>query len=220
MRQILIALQFLVWQSVVGQVVLSPVVNNNVSVPVLTQQEIDKMTQPGEGYVLLNKTTGCINYFINNTWFQQCGNCLPETKNYTIDSVLQKGASLEVYFTKAAEDTLLLKVDQTELTIFSERGPAVFRLLTTADSLMLRSSVSNKCYARQREKVVSVPVRKVQVSAPRQQSIEGKTVTVRAINGTVWMCSDWLPSPTGKPFKSAIVNLQRCYLSCGLESSC
>jgi uncharacterized protein (TIGR02145 family) len=41
--------------------------------PRLTTSERDAMVNPANGLQIFNITTGCLNYFIDNTWFEKCG---------------------------------------------------------------------------------------------------------------------------------------------------
>ncbi len=52
---------------------------------------------------------------------------------------------------------------------------------------------------------MTVRLRKVQVSAPEVAMVEGKRITVRNMNGTIWMCSDWLRVPAGKPVNQRLL---------------
>ncbi len=47
--------------------------NKGFLAPRLTTSERDAMVNPANGLQIFNITTGCLNYFIDNTWFEKCG---------------------------------------------------------------------------------------------------------------------------------------------------
>lgn len=176
----------------------SPVIqidNRSMSFPILSQQEIDRLQPPAEGFVVMNKTSGCLNYYLNNSWFQLCGNCLPETSPYYIDSIVQKNAMVEIYFRKSDADTLHIVSDKQKITVSNEESPALLRLPLNVDSLFFNASVSNKCYSNERLRSYSIAIRRISFSVPKTVSIENKNTIIRNISETWWMCEDWLKAP-------------------------
>lgn len=189
-----------------SQFIVPPVVSSsNVNVPVLTQSEIDYIQSPAEGYVVINKTTNCINYYINQTWFQQCGSCLPETAPYTIDSFVQKGTNGLLYFSKSSNDTLHLRFGEAVVSIFEQTSPAAIKLPIDEDTLKLRTYVSNRCYTEQRTNQYFFRLRKNNNSAPYKLTVSNKEIIVRKIGNTIWMCDDWLQSNKSSNLSTILV---------------
>ena len=68
------------------------------AIPSLLQELIDSLTGIASGYTVFNLTTGCLNYFFDNKWFEVCGNCIPQPKIPIIDSIVQQNNLLRIYF--------------------------------------------------------------------------------------------------------------------------
>lgn len=173
-----------------GQINIQLPANN--ALPVLSQEEIDRIAIPAEGYAALNKTTNCINYYLNGIWFEQCGNCLPHTAPYFIDSIIQTSSFAAIYFRKSEKDTLHLQVGKDTYNLFAAKSPHKVRVSPNADSMKVVSTVSNKCYTHQQQQVHTIPLKKMATAAPYNLQIEGKKIEVRGVNNNIWFCSDWI----------------------------
>ncbi len=75
----------------------------NQELPSLSTQEIKKLVLVNNGYVVLNSTTGCINYFSNNYWYELCGDCIPAFDKPAISSVQQFFSGNEVLLKDTAK---------------------------------------------------------------------------------------------------------------------
>lgn len=200
---IAVVLQLLLYTYSSAQLNIQLPANN--SLPILSQEQIDQFAIPAEGYVVLNRTTNCINYYLNNTWFEQCGNCLPHTAPYFIDSIVQRNSFIEIYFRKNENDTLHLQIGNDTYNVFASKSPQKVRIASNTDSIKVVLSVSNKCYRNQQQKVYAIALKKIATAAPYNLPIEGNTIEVRGVNNSIWFCSDWTASnlPLAKlPFVS------------------
>lgn len=180
--------------------------NRSMSFPILSSEEIDRMQSPAEGFVVMNKTTNCINYYLNNSWYQLCGSCLPETSPFFIDSVVQKNSIAEVYFRKHKTDILHIICGNQTLSISNESSPIKLKVPFNNDTLAFIAYVSNKCYTLQKSQSFKFPIRRVSSSAPKTINIDDRSITVRNISGTWWMCDDWLKVPANLPPSQRLVS--------------
>jgi uncharacterized protein (TIGR02145 family) len=176
----------------------------NASLPILTQKQFDEMAVPAEGYQAFNSTTGCIQYYLNQTWYRLCGDCLPETGPYTIDLTVQKGRTLFVHFTKSAGDTLIVHIKGQEEKVVGIVSPVAVRLPSTGDTATLVTGLSNKCYKEQRVAERKVPLKQAGIGPLRQEDIEGKPVNVRPCAGLIWMCDDRI-AKDNRPAKDRLI---------------
>jgi|GEM_PF-2861807 len=51
---------------------------NSAGVPRLTDAQRDGLVNPTEGMIVYNLTTQCLNYRRSNSWYQVCGDCVPQ----------------------------------------------------------------------------------------------------------------------------------------------
>lgn len=195
-------------QAVFAQQPIIAIENKNTTIPLLSQEEISRMEFPAEGLMVLNKSTNCINYYLNNTWFQQCGSCLPETFPYSIDSITQKSNTLLIYFQKSQTDTLWFELPNSNLRIEAIQNPQTIRIPLNADSISITTYVSNKCYSKQREAKTSIRINRIVNTPPQKLKLEGKEIQVRNLGGLTWMCEDWTTNPNAKTASDRLVMLQ------------
>lgn len=167
---------------------------SNNALPLLSQEEINQIAIPAEGFVVLNKSTNCINYYLNGTWFEQCGNCLPHTAPYFIDSIVQKNSFIEIHFRKSENDTLHLQVANERYSLFATKSPQRVRITSGTDTIKVVSTVSNKCYRNTQQKNYAIAVKKIATAAPYNLQIADKTIEVRRLNNNTWLCADWTES--------------------------
>lgn len=178
--------------------------SGNSALPILTQKQFDEMPVPAEGFQAFNSTTGCIQYFLNATWFKLCGACLPETSPYTIDSTVQKGRTLFIHFTKNASDTLHVRLRGTDEDLVALNSPISIRLGAIGDTAVFTTSVSNKCYRNQRMVEHRIDLIKSGIGPVVIMDIEGKPSKVRSSGGLLWMCDDRIAQNT-KPAKERLI---------------
>ena len=91
--------------------------------PNLTSAEIKKLFLVNNGYVVLNSTTGCINYFFNSYWYELCGNCIPAFDKPSIVSVQQFSSGNEILLKDTAKYLAVLFPDSISI---STEGKKVF----------------------------------------------------------------------------------------------
>lgn len=68
--------------------------------PRMTTAQRNAIVNPADGLLLFNLTTGCFNYFHNNSWFEWCGNCIPPNPPSASDNgPVCTGDTLKLYAT-------------------------------------------------------------------------------------------------------------------------
>lgn len=192
--------------SITGQVTVVQKKEHNNSLTVLSQKQVNEITQPTEGLTVLNSTTGCLNYFLNNRWYQLCGACLPETSPYRIDSMVQNNGIVEIYFKKGVSDTLHITSGTQHIRLTSEASPCNIKVPLNADSMIIQTYASNECYSKQQEASIVLRLKKVSVSKQEKVNIEGKKIGVKILNGITWMCEDWNSSNSRSPVSEQLMN--------------
>ncbi|MEI6765361.1 MAG: hypothetical protein WCM76_06940 [Bacteroidota bacterium] len=45
--------------------------------PRMSEAQRNAINSPADGLIIFNTTTGCMNYYHNNIWYQWCGTCIP-----------------------------------------------------------------------------------------------------------------------------------------------
>ena len=51
--------------------------NGGLVLPTITGVERNAIEQPENGLILMNISTGCLNYYVNANWFELCGLMIP-----------------------------------------------------------------------------------------------------------------------------------------------
>ena len=68
--------------------------------PRMTEAQRNAISDPANGLIIFNMTTGCFNYYFNNQWFEWCGNCLsPPSPVVGSNSPVCSGDSIFLYAT-------------------------------------------------------------------------------------------------------------------------
>lgn len=126
--------------------------------PRLTVEERDKIKNPSPGLVIFNKTSGCLNYHNAGSWFELCGQCVPQP------SAAVAGADmLEVVGTTVTLSAIAPAVGKGKWSIVTGAG-GTFQNDTVPTTLFngikgntynLRWTVANSCRANQDEVVIN-----------------------------------------------------------------
>ncbi|HUM52682.1 MAG TPA: hypothetical protein PK431_12745 [Chitinophagales bacterium] len=75
--------------------------SNTTTFQQLTQKEIENILSPSEGFIAFNKTTNCVNYYLNNQWNELCGSCIPKPPVAPdIESIVVDDLDIIIYFKK------------------------------------------------------------------------------------------------------------------------
>jgi uncharacterized protein (TIGR02145 family) len=156
--------------------------------PLKTQAEIEALTSPAEGTQLLNSTNGCIQYYHNNHWYQLCGQCLPLTKPYTIDSVIQKINGLYLYFHLGSGDTLAVGIGKNQDVKIFNSSPAFLNIPTGLDTIEIRTWVQNSCYRFQKLQIIKIKIINTGLSEIKAIKTESGVLYARKLGNTLWLC--------------------------------
>ena len=75
----------------------------HTALPAYSQLEIDSLVIHEDGYVILNTTSGCLNYRYNDVWLELCGGCLPLPQTPVLDTLIADYDNLTLVFEKTAQ---------------------------------------------------------------------------------------------------------------------
>lgn len=160
--------------------------------PVYEQGQLDSLQSPGEGFAALNRTTGCLTYFLNGSWWELCGRCSPAPRLPVLDSAVQTGNRLLVHY-KAEPGTEYL------LEGIAGQSAAALPIPPNTSALQVAVRATNGCGSR--DTIWQLPVQPWLLNAPETITIEGKAVLTRKIGSTRWFCEDYLPKGAKTPNK-------------------
>ena len=159
------------------------------AIPVKAQKEIETLSV-GDGYIVLNSTTGCINYFIAGNWYSLCGNCTPQPEVPQIDSISQTGSKTVFYFNKVNDgDTITISNASKKVT--STLSQVEVYLTPKGGKAEVLIRLCNTCGCK--DTAISVPVEGFRVSEIETISVGGKNIKTRKYNNARWMCEDFIP---------------------------
>jgi uncharacterized protein (TIGR02145 family) len=200
MREALLIYIFISFHSLIsnGQTLPVTVLSDKSSLAVKTQIEIDAISSPSEGTQVLNSSTGCLQYYTQNHWYQLCGQCLPFTKPFYIDSVVQKLNGIYLYFRKGEEDTLAVSISGYQETRLHTKSPAFIKVPISGDTLELVISVQNTCYRNQRTVRMKKVLQFSGLGPLREVDTESGKYFARALGNTLWLSAETQKSNTEK----------------------
>lgn len=163
---------------------------------VLTQESIDALKAPAEGFWVFNATTGCINYFLNRRWHELCGSCLPKPGRVEKVSVKYRNNNYILFPTVAGKvDNILLIGGSETLEKSFQSGdslvvPAIHS--SSSDSFEIRLGARTECgqgipYVLRLKNRFSLRFGPVQTD-----SVTG--LRYRKAGALEWLVEDYLPS--------------------------
>lgn len=164
------------------------------NIPTLSQVEIDQLA-PTDGLVVFNTTSGCLNYFFSNNWFEVCGKCTPQPTIAKIDTILQIGNLLKIKFQPIKNAIVSFKIDTEQDWIQAEDSLASVPVPVNKGIINLLLKTTNNCGSI--DTTISVKIKTLVIGSVEMIKINGKDIATRKIGTTRWMCEDYIP-PSAK----------------------
>ncbi|MFN8322889.1 MAG: hypothetical protein U0T74_09545 [Chitinophagales bacterium] len=87
----------------------------------LSTEEISRIKVAGNGYTVFNNTTGCLNYFFNDSWFEICGNCIPQFSKPKITKITPLEFGNEIELADSFKYTAILLPDSEIVTVVGRK---------------------------------------------------------------------------------------------------
>lgn len=163
----------------------------------LPQSEIEQM-EPGDGYLVFNTTSGCLNYYFSKKWFEVCGNCIPKPQLPDIDTITQVNNLLEIKFKPIPKSEISFQIATTNKWIFAQDSIISIPIPNNLSSVELIIKTTNTCGAI--DTSIDLKIKALVIGKIENIKINQKDISTRKIGSTRWMCQDYLP-PTIQAIK-------------------
>lgn len=172
-----------------------PIQSNNKkdAIPVLSAEVLQQMV-PAQGFVAFNKTTGCLNYFFGENWFEVCGKCFPAVQLPSIDSVLQFNNLVKVFYNLDSNSTLSYKCQPSMQWQAVEDSILVLQIPINASSLTISLRSFNSCGTK--DTTLSLPITPLDIGPIDTTIINNRSYVSRKFGSTRWMCQNYPPAQT------------------------
>ncbi len=186
--------------------------SDNKSIPMKTQAQIDSMQIAGEGYIVLNVTTGCFNYYINQKWHELCGECLPQPKIPKIDSIISKNSKVFIYFQPIKMDSLKAQLGKSRAV--SQQSPLVLYLKEqTQNPAPLQLSAYTLCGSK--DTIIEVNISSSAKFSPiLTEEVDGKKIRYRKYGNCKWMIDDYIVEKPAMPKSPYWVSMENTKNPC------
>jgi uncharacterized protein (TIGR02145 family) len=106
----------------------------------LSAEEIKKLALVNDGHMVFNKTTGCLNYFFHDMWYEVCGKCIPQFERPVISAIHSFASGNEVLLKDTGQYLAWLLPDS-------------IRMITTDTKLFIKKPVN---YAESKKYVLQI----------------------------------------------------------------
>jgi hypothetical protein len=176
-----------------GQIVTpSNFISKNLNV--MNQSQIDSLNA-FDGVTVINSSSGCLNYFVNGSWFELCGKCIPELSLPKIDSIFQLKNELFIFFTANTTNELSIGLSN-HIFVRQDSSPVKLKIPVNTDNMKIFISVKGVC--GKRDSLLSVNVKPFVVSKLESFEFGAQKILTRKIGNTRWLCEDYI-NPSIKP---------------------
>lgn len=182
--------------------------NSNRSFVLLTQDEINAIPAPANGFICINTTSNCINYFSNNQWFELCGECMPKI-NFTpsIDTVFTEYSSLFIKFKSLNIDTstqIVVLLLPDSMIMKSQHSEFVFTNLENGTYSVVYY-LQNKCGMGPISSYNRIHINSAQVCTDSIVTFNKNEYTIHSFEKSCWYTSD-VKEPTTLSFHLSNTN--------------
>lgn len=174
------------------------------TLPKMSNAERDSLTGMSEGFVLLNTSTGCLNYYYQNNWMEVCGQCTPNPQQPRIDSVLYENGIATIYFSPFNPGCeYSIGNDQNDKVLKTNEMPAISRDFTANQLYRFRCQAKSRCgqsdWSNWSPAYSMRPVDYCRGETSYYDARTQKTYTLRSIGRACWMVEPLALDPAHKP---------------------
>lgn len=163
---------------------------------ILEQVKIDSLSLPSEGTIILNSTTGCLNYYLKGHWHELCGSCLPRPGIVKKMNVADRGKYYVLFpETEGKCEKILIKTQDASLEFSGNWGDSIILQASRpipSETLDVHIYCITSCGEGEPFTLRLKNRFPLKFSPVRKDSSTG--IIYRQVGGLRWMAQDWTPS--------------------------
>ncbi len=163
----------------------------------LSQKDIDGLLINVDGYMVINSTTNCINYWVKGKWFELCGTCLPKPSIPKVETYDIEFNDLTVNFrndtlSEGEYNVVLILPDTIKV---KSRYPQFNVTDIKEGTHQLWIYRENPCGMSTPTKVADFEItHKNYCGLEKFIEVNGKKINIASLGSNCWMVEDWQDS--------------------------